>query len=66
MLPKLTSKELKLIANKDQGHLKTYSVFGDGRNPDVNEDDMNLSESKSKFVYQLCLRDSYILNLNDQ
>ena len=65
-LPKLTPEEMKLIATKDLAYLQTYTVFGDGRNPDVSDQDMNLSESKSKFIYKLCLRDSYSLSLDTE
>ena len=46
-LPKLTTKELKLVQSKDLNYLDTFLK----RDPDVDEAEMKLSESKSKFVY---------------
>jgi len=63
ILPKLTPEEMKLVANKDPSHFQSYTVFGDGRDPDVTDQEMNLSESKSKFVYEFCFRDSHLLNV---
>ena len=54
-LPKMTMLELELIKSKDIRILKTFFT----ENPDVPEDEMKLSESKSKFVNVRCLRESF-------
>ena len=51
--PKLTNAELKLI---EEGNLKTYRNYLFGRNPDVDVEEMNKSDSKSKYVHGYCLR----------
>ena len=51
-LPKLTQKELDLVAMKDPNYLKTFQAS----NPDVPEAVMKLSESSSKYIYAYCWR----------
>ena len=46
-LPRLTEKELELVDRKDTRYLET---FWNSRNPDVDETEMMLSESDSKYV----------------
>ena len=48
-LPKLTEEEMELVQRKDTNYLQTFSwsIVGD---PDVEEAEMILSESDSKFV----------------
>ena len=75
-LPKLTDEELKLMEMKDNDYLKTFqntyriSIFDtDGRNydtPDVDEREMKLSESKSKFVLTECHRWTFIIKMTGQ
>ena len=57
-LPKLTRDELKLIERKDASYLETF-YFDDLA--DVKELEMQLSESKSKFVYGTCLRKTFTI-----
>ena len=45
-LPKLTEEELKLVERRDTSYLKTLW----SPNPDVDETEMMLSESDSKYV----------------
>ena len=49
-LPKLTKEELKLV-NNCSVHNEFWKTFIWRDKADVNEDEMNASESKSKFVY---------------
>ena len=50
-LPKLTREELKLVQTKKKTYLQTFVKGYFGGNPDVEEGEMELSESDSKFVY---------------
>ena len=64
-LPKLTNKELKSIEKQDKMLLKTFSFhFRDDMNVDIDEAEMNKSESKSKFVRGCCLRETISLKIN--
>ena len=66
-LPKLTEKELKLVKLKDKDFMKTFAnQLKDNGNPDVDEAEMKLSESKSKFVQIDCSRWTFIINMNGQ
>ena len=49
-LPKLTEEEMKLVEQKDTNYLQTFFEEYNGRNPDVPEAEMLLSESDSKFL----------------
>ena len=48
-LPKLTEEELKLVERRDTSYLQTF-FGGQWGNPDVDETEMMLSESDSKYV----------------
>ena len=61
--PMLTEKEKKLVESKNEEHLKTYSRYSYGGNPDVDPKEMALSDSKSKFVHNYCWRMTYPLKL---
>ena len=52
-LPKLSKAELKLVARKDPIYMNTFTwtIFAD-----VDEAEMKLSESDSKFVQGVCRR----------
>ena len=65
--PKLTNEELKLVQDRNVEHLKTYALhcFG-GANPDVDEVEMNESDSKSKYVHGLCHRLTMPLKLQNK
>ena len=52
-LPKLTQRELELIETKDEDYLQTFFQC---KNPDVDEEEMKLSESNSKYVEVVCMR----------
>ena len=58
-LPKLTERELKLIATQDQDYFQTFFQF---KNPDVDEKEMKLSESNSKYVEVVCMRRTYTID----
>ena len=53
--PKLTQEELELVARRDRCYLETFFVT----DPDVQEADMKLSESDSKFVRGECCRRTF-------
>ena len=61
--PKLTKKELKLVELKKEDHLSTYSYHYVGQNHDVSPDEMEKSDSKSKYVLVRCNRVSFRLTL---
>ena len=71
ILPKLTKKELKLVEVKDKDYMMTFQNTAwrpDVRNhedPDVDEAEMKLSNSKSKFVMVECDRWTFIINMKD-
>ena len=52
-LPKLTQKELKLVAKKDEHFMNGFFMV---MNADVDKAEMELSESDSKYVYARCRR----------
>ena len=64
-MPKLTEKELQLVEDKDHDHLMTYNSFYLGSNPDVSTEEMAESESRSKFVFTQCSRQTYFLELGN-
>ena len=57
--PKLTEKELELVARKDFTYFETLGLR---TNKDVNEDQMKLSESDSKFVKAFGSRKTFTIN----
>ena len=59
--PKLTQEELKLIEMKDQDHLQEYVWHIIGRQVDVDSDEMENSESDSKYVRAQCVRYTFLL-----
>ena len=61
--PKLTEKELKLVQEKNEQHLVTYSKHFIGRDPDVDPEEMKKSDSKSKNVKGTCRRSTTRLTL---
>ena len=63
-LPKLTHEELKLVREGNEEHLKTLFDHKIGRNPDVNVEEMNQSDSKSKYVHARCYRWTIPLNID--
>jgi len=60
-LPKLTEEELELVERKDTSYLQSFGEAVFGTNPDVNETEMMLSESDSKYVYGQCLRRTFVI-----
>ena len=63
-LPKLTKEELKLVAAKNEEHLRTYWNYLDGENPDVYPEEMKKSDSKDKYVHCSCWRETFLFNLD--
>jgi len=52
-LPKLTKEELKLVEEKNEEHIMSYSSFLDA---DVDVEEMNESDSKDKYLHCECQR----------
>ena len=60
--PKLTNEELKLVQAGNKEHLETYWF----RNPDVDLEEMKMSDSKSKYVHVDCWRLTFPLSLETE
>ena len=62
-LPKLPEEELRLVERKNQDYFESFRVLWQNRTRflDVSEAEMNLSESKSKFVKGYCRRRTFIV-----
>ena len=58
-LPKLTEEELELTAKKDFSYLQSFLLS----NPDVDEAQMKMSESDSKFVQGFCWRKTFTIKI---
>ena len=56
-LPKLTEEELELVERRDTSYLQTFWTS----NPDVDETEMMLSESDSKYVYGRSWRKTFVI-----
>ena len=55
--PKLIEEELKLVEERNEEHLRSYSFHSVRQiNPDVDVDEMKRSNSSSKFVHVFCFR----------
>ena len=61
--PKLTNEELKLVQEENKEHLNTYLDYYNGKNPDVDVEEMKKSDSKSKYVHGSCVRFTIPLSL---
>ena len=55
-VPKLSQEELKLVEQADQDYFQTFYNF---KNPDVEDKEMKLSESNSKYISGYCWRWTY-------
>ena len=56
-LPKLTEEELELVERRDTSYLQTFWTS----NPDVDETEMMLSESDSKYVRGVSERKTFVI-----
>ena len=56
-LPKLTEEELELVETRDTSYLQTFTRS----NPDVDETEMMLSESDSKYVDTWSWRRTFVI-----
>ena len=56
-LPKLTEEELNLVGKRDTSYLQTFGYS----NPDVDETEMMLSESDSKYVWGFSRRTTFVI-----
>ena len=63
--PKLDENEMIQIVNKNEDFLKTFYKYYLGENPDVPENQMVLSESKSKFSMVACSRHTFRLGKDE-
>jgi len=61
--PKLTSEEMKLVQQGNEEHLRSYQDSFNSKNPDVGFEEMQQSNSKSKYVHGHCWRRSFHLIL---
>ena len=61
-LPKLTKEDLELIERRDTSYLRTFSW---GNNADVDEAEMMLSESDSKYVRGLSWRHTFVIPIQN-
>ena len=59
-LPKLTEEELELVERRDTSYLDTFTYS----NPDVEEAEMMLSESDSKYVHEFCRRNTFVIEIS--
>ena len=57
-LPKLTKEDLELIERRDTSYLETFRW---GNHADVDETEMMLSESDSKYVFGFSSRRTYVI-----
>ena len=65
-LPKLTEDELKLVEQRNEQHLSTYSNHYEELNPDVDPEEMKKSDSRSKYVHGRCWRSTIHLALKSK
>ena len=61
--PKLTNEELRLVREGNREHLSSYQKSFNSVNPDVSAEEMQQSNSKSKYVHAECWRHTYPLIL---
>ena len=62
--PKLTEEEMKLVEERNEEHLRSYSRYSvDQKNPDVDAEEMKKSNSRTKFVHGGCLRETELLKV---
>ena len=64
-LPGLTNEEMELVERKDSSYLQTFFVGFMNKNPDVEEAEMKLSESKLKFVRGWCNRRTFTIEFTN-
>ena len=62
--PKLTEEELELVAANDLEHLKTYYSYGEHVTLTPDDEEMNRSDSKDRFVHARCVRKTIVLTLD--
>ena len=61
-LPKLTKEELELVERRDTSYLQTFANWVIlEKNPDVDETEMMLSESDSKYVKAWSRRETFVI-----
>ena len=60
-LPKLSETELELVERRDANYFQTFIEESIGHNPDVEEAEMKLSESNSKYVKGSAVRKTYLI-----
>ena len=61
-LPKLTEKELELVERRDTSYLQTFRW----PNPDVDETEMMLSDSDSKYLRGYSFRRTFVIKNSSQ
>ena len=63
-LPKLTEEELELVERRDTSYLQTFNRWK--VDPDVNETEMMLSESDSKYVLCWSWRKTFVIEKSSE
>lgn len=58
---RLTNEEMELVEKKDKQFFKSWNAIHPTQ-PDVSDARMKMSESKSKYLYAQCLRQSFVIN----
>ena len=58
---RLTNREMVLVEKKDESFFQSWNALHPTQ-PDVSDARMKMSDSKSKYLYAQCLRQSFILN----
>ena len=58
-LPELSLKEMELIEKKDEDYIRSFKLLNDA---DVNETEMKLSSSSSKYVSAFCRRKTIVID----
>ena len=58
---RLTNKEMELVEKKDESFFRSWNALHPTQ-PDVSDARMKMSDSKSKYLYAQCLRQSFVLN----
>ena len=61
--PKLTDEEMKLVQEGNKKHLSSYVDSFNSKNPDVGFEEMERSNSNSKYVHGYCWRRTFPLIL---
>ena len=62
----MTEEELELVERRDTSYLKTFIDGFYGNNPDVDETQMMLSESDSKYIEGWSRRRTFVIETSSE